>query len=1015
MAASSPWSLSPIPPDSLPFSLQQFSWDVPPSAFPASLCAFFHALRAGAPWAFALETFSQLPLGFFSSDGRIFAVPALRGCSLPPSHSVCLSHPEGDDSLTLLFRDSSLVAIVSSHPLRSRPLPSPSAGLVQSPRGYSFPSRFLPAFIRLKKQPARDVMSVFRAAPEWHRRLGPLDAVTRSVVEGRLIMPKPRFPLRPSRRSNHPSWERNEAAKLALGPKFATWTWQGIVEIVPRNCPLPLFIEPLGAVDKATAPFWRLILDARLSNEYQDSWGVWYFSVWQLAALLDHCDLMFVEDLEDAYHLSIFSGCTGRPMWSLTFAIDEHGQVVARWRLVMGCDPFTCLGFCDKAMSGFCIDGFVGRFAAAHFGQRNAGSPLNALMRCIQRFLARRGPPPAPRPHSRRQPPAPPAPGPCSDPPLRPVVTRVTAHPPPPPPSDGPRGDEPPSPLVSRASVSSLPHPSDDQLFASRRGLQPQALHTAVWVDDTVFVTKTRPHPPCSGLTGGCPVCAQTARSAARSQSAWHRLADSLGLGLSDEKRQLPSQRITYTGIVVDSFHHTLSIPPEKKLRLATCLESFLASSTTTAHDLASLRGRVQHYSCCLPYVLPFVALFSSILGTESQPDGDRPIDVPPVAHEAAAFIRGVLEDFALTGRRLWPLVASSLHAAFLAGETGSARIAVITWDASLHGWGLLLRWWDNREGKVVVGSLPDSDDMQHQVRREAHAGTLALEAAARELDLSGAVVIMRNDAVGALAALRKGSFSSTFLQQCAMRTCRLERQIGCETLYLHAPGRVLVDEGVDRSSRDIALEVSGPASGPRIRDAVSRLARDLGWLLTVDAFATESNTLLPRFFARFAEPRAEAEDAFTVPDWGCSVCPSCGHTHRETLFAYPPPALLPRFVAKAREDGSRALVVTPLAVTAPYWNKLLRFSVLPNADGFFRIRSRPLPSGNNDADMDLALFAVDFSRAQTRRRLPSAPGCGQESLFRGRPLRGSAADQAERARIHAHLDAVGMALRPRP
>ena len=210
-------------------------------------------------------------------------------------------------------------------------------------------------------------------------------------------------------------------------------------------------------------------------------------------------------------------------------------------------------------------------------------------------------------------------------------------------------------------------------------------------------------------------------------------------------------------------------------------------------------------------------------------------------------------------------------------------------------------------------------------------------------------------------------------------------------------PGRVLVDEGVDsdRSSRDVALEVSGLASGPWIRDSVSRLARDLGWLLTIDAFATESNSLLPRFFASFAEPRAEAEDASTVSDWGCSMCPTCGHTHRETLFAYPPPALLPRFVVKAREDGTRAMVVTPLAVTAQYWNKLLRFSVLPHANGFLRIRARPLPSGNNDTDMDLALFAVNFSRAQTRRRSPSAPGCGQESLFRGRPLLGSVAYRA--------------------
>jgi hypothetical protein len=65
-------------------------------------------------------------------------------------------------------------------------------------------------------------------------------------------MPKLRLTLRPSRRPNHASWdsarERNEAAKIALGPKFATWIWQGIVEMVPRNCPLPLFIELLGAV-----------------------------------------------------------------------------------------------------------------------------------------------------------------------------------------------------------------------------------------------------------------------------------------------------------------------------------------------------------------------------------------------------------------------------------------------------------------------------------------------------------------------------------------------------------------------------------------------------------------------------------------------------------------------------------------------------------------------------------------------------------------------------------------------
>ncbi len=59
---------------------------------------------------------------------------------------------------------------------------------------------------------------------------------------------------------------------------------------------------------------------------------------------------------------------------------------------------------------------------------------------------------------------------------------------------------------------------------------------------------------------------------------------------------------------------------------------------------------------------------------------------------------------------------------------------------------------------------------MQHQVRRETLGGVLAFEAASRELDLSDSWIIMRNDCVTALSALRKGCSSSTFLQQCAMR-----------------------------------------------------------------------------------------------------------------------------------------------------------------------------------------------------------------------------------------------------
>ena len=960
LSSSSDWTACPVA--ELPVPADSILRHAQPRPFPAPLCVFLHAVRVGAPWHAAMRLFAAIPDGYFTADGRVFATPAYGGVAGVPDRCVSLAPPDDPQALTLFFSPSGLVAVAASHSLLPRPPPAPTDGLIVSRRGHTFQTRFLPSYIKLGKIPKRDIMSVYNAAQAWHRLLGPLDAVAATVVEGRMHMPKPRLTLRPSRRPNHASWERNEAAKIALGPKFATWAWQGIVEMVPRNCPLPLFIEPLGAVDKATPPWWRLILDARISNEFQDPWGVWYFSVAQLAALLDACDIMFAEDLEDAYHLSIFAGCTGKPFWSRTFAVDEHGQIVERWRLTMGCDVYSCLGICDKAMSGFCIDGFVGRFAAAHFGQRNAGSPLNALMRAIQRHLARRAPTPKQRPHTSRAPP--------------------------------------------EAAPPSLPSASVP------RGLHSTALHSAVWVDDAVYVTKTPPHPPCRGLEGACPVCSRYARAASRSQAGWHRLADQLGLGLSDDKRQLPSQRVVYTGMVVDTFHRTISIPPDKKAKLATILEEYFFRREASLSDLASLRGRIQHYSACIPYAAPFVALFSSIMGCESDPDYDRVVQLPPILGESAVFLRDVLEEFAYTGRPLWPPVPSSLYAAFLANETSLARIVVLTWDASLHGWGLVLRWWDNKEGKVIIGSLPDSDDMHHQVRRETLAGVLSLEAAAREVDLAGALVIFRNDAVGALAALRKGSFSSTFLQHCALQANRLLRHCRSTPLYLHAPGRVLVDEGVDDHSRDGALDIAGPVSSALVRNHARTIAANLGWSLTVDAFATESNTFLPRFFARYAEPRAEAEDAFTVPDWACSSCPHCLAVHRECLFAFPPPMLINAFVAKARADGARSILVTPLSVTAPYWNKLLRASVLPAPDAFVRVRRQNYSLGS-DTEGELAIFAVDFTNRTSRHRsTPVSPPCGMEASFRGRPLSGSLHDQAERARIRDALAAVGLAHR---
>jgi hypothetical protein len=67
-----------------------------------------------------------------------------------------------------------------------------------------FPTRFMPDFVRLERDstgrpvfPRRLLTSLVETRDEWRRTLGHLDAVT-VIVDGKLVMPKSRSPLRGS-------------------------------------------------------------------------------------------------------------------------------------------------------------------------------------------------------------------------------------------------------------------------------------------------------------------------------------------------------------------------------------------------------------------------------------------------------------------------------------------------------------------------------------------------------------------------------------------------------------------------------------------------------------------------------------------------------------------------------------------------------------------------------------------------------------------------------------------------
>jgi hypothetical protein len=178
-------------------------------------------------------------------------------------------------------------------------------------------------------------------------------------------------------------------------------------------------------------------------------------------------------------------------------------------------------------------------------------------------------------------------------------------------------------------------------------------------------------------------------------------------------------------------------------------------------------------------------------------------------------------------------------------------------------------------------------------------------------------------------------------------------------------------------------------------------------------------NALVPRFYARFAEPLAEGVDALAQPDWGWSQCGACGQRHCEFCFVFPPRALLSKVVAKARADGLRGVMVVPFAVTDLIWPTLMAASLsLP--DTFDRCRVVPASgrylqhSGAYGAER-LAVLSVDFTRLHPQPDRIAVPTCRQAAAARVRASLVAPRDLEDRRRIAARLEELGLAAQDAP
>ena len=186
----------------------------------------------------ALQVFGFLDVGAYSTDDCCFFpdAPGLGPISdrvreLHDASRLVIRGAEGEHDWTIFVVAGRAAAVVADRRIRIR--------WDTETRRATGGLETLPDFIALPRDeqgrpiiPRTRVTALVEAQQAWESELGTLDAVTATIVAGKLVMPKAALPSQQTFLRNHPSWEKDPKAKEALGPVIAKWLATGVLEYV---------------------------------------------------------------------------------------------------------------------------------------------------------------------------------------------------------------------------------------------------------------------------------------------------------------------------------------------------------------------------------------------------------------------------------------------------------------------------------------------------------------------------------------------------------------------------------------------------------------------------------------------------------------------------------------------------------------------------------------------------------------------------------------------------------------
>jgi ribonuclease HI len=321
-------------------------------------------------------------------------------------------------------------------------------------------------------------------------------------------------------------------------------------------------------------------------------------------------------------------------------------------------------------------------------------------------------------------------------------------------------------------------------------------------------------------------------------------------------------------------------VPEEKIIKIKKLVAKMLRKKTLTKRRLAGVVGYIISVARAAPLVRLYCREAYLLLGhCRTKKQWDSSVIISDALKQDWQWL--VTNFASINGAPMW-------H---------PSQVHVLKTDASNDGWGAVL---DHQQ--KAAGTFTCQQQQWHIMFKEMQAVLLAIRAF-RPI-LKGIRFQVKTDNVAVVAYLEKGGGQWPDLNEMVKQIWQEVAQLGamlCSTEWIRGS-----------TENQIAVKLSRKIDGDDwFLDPKTFQVINNRWSPTIDRFADQFNTKLPRFNSRLWTESTEAVDTFTQ-DWS-----------KDINYWLPPFALIHRVLRQIIEQKAVGIIVIPRWNAQPWWPML--------------------------------------------------------------------------------------------